>query len=55
MKKTKEMMDGTHKRNFKGLSDFFHNSTEEERRELMEEVARKATEAQLETLRKANE
>lgn len=55
MKKTKEMLDGTHKRSFKGLSDFFLNATEEEHREVMEEVAKRATEAQLEVIKKANE
>lgn len=49
------MMDATHKRHFKGLADFFLNATEEERREVMEEVAELATEAQLKTLREADE
>ena len=42
-------------RKFKGLAEFFRNASKEERKKVMEEVARKATEAQLETLRKANE
>lgn len=36
-----------------GLSDFFRNASEAHRKEVFEEVARKATEAQLKTLSEA--
>lgn len=38
-----------------GLADFFRNASEAHRKEVFEEVLKKATEAQLETLRQAKE
>lgn len=42
-------------RKFEGLSDFFHNATNEEKREIYAEVMKKATEEQLKIIEQAKE
>ena len=42
-------------RKFEGLSDFFRNATDEEKREVYLEVIEKANEEQLKTIEKSKE
>lgn len=42
-------------RKFEGLSDFFRNATDEEKREVYLEVMQKASEEQLKIIEKAKE
>ncbi len=42
-------------RKFEGLSDFFRNATDEEKREVYLEVIEKANEEQIKTIEKAKE